>query len=96
MEEAQLKGRREHYRFLRPMAAHSSRHPSISPDGRLLEALPTRDAVLPILASLIPITRPRCPLSKMFKVSTSDMPLDRQAEGCPVGAVIAILEAAGG
>lgn len=37
------------------------------PDGRLLEALPTRDAVLPILASLIPIKRPALPLSKIVQ-----------------------------
>lgn len=39
----------------------------ISPDGRLLEALPTRDAVLPILASLIPIKRSTLPLSKIVQ-----------------------------
>lgn len=35
----------------------------IGTDGSLLEALPTRDAVLPILASLLPIARSHRPLS---------------------------------
>ena len=39
----------------------------IGTDGSLLEALPTRDAVLPIIASLMPIARSGLPLSKIIQ-----------------------------